>query len=445
MSSTPSHLSSLPENRSETAFEEIKAPLIRHQAETEAHRCLYCSDAPCIQACPTAINIPEFIRKIATGNIRGSARTIFDANILGMSCSRVCPVEVLCAGACVFNEMDTPPIQIGRLQRYSTDMAFTEGWHAFEAGPPTGKSVGLVGGGPAALAAAHRLRQLGHSCTIYEKREALGGLNSRGIAPYKMQASRALEEVNWVLQIGGIEVKTGIDVPADVSWDTLEQRHDALFLGFGLGPDRDIAGSRGNLSGIHGAVEYIEQIKHGSVDLTGICTAAVIGGGNTAIDSARQLRGLGVPEVTLIYRGNPSQMKGYQHEWSAARTEEVGAAWYRQPTEFVGESGKVCGVKCVWLDEARQPMPGSEHTIPADLVLVAIGQAKLGSLVAGLPGVEIDAGRIVVDETGATGRPGVYSGGDCANGGREVVNAVAEGAAAARTMDAFLMRGGPDA
>ena len=226
-------------DRSETAFTDYKLPLARDQAVVEANRCLFCADAPCIQACPTAIDIPQFIRKISTGNDKGSARTIFEANILGMSCARVCPVEVLCVGACVYNHLDAPPIQIGKLQRYATDRAFDEGWRFFEAGPDTGKSVGLIGGGPASLAAAHELRRFGHRCTIYEKRDTLGGLNTTGVAPYKMRADRAVQEVEWIMGIGGIDVKTGVAVGegGGVSLDELENRHDAVFVGVGLGAD----------------------------------------------------------------------------------------------------------------------------------------------------------------------------------------------------------------
>nr|HMR10986.1 NAD(P)-binding protein [Polyangiaceae bacterium] len=230
-------LKKVPVARGESVFEDFKGAYTQSQAEVEANRCLYCSDAPCIAKCPTAINIPEFIRKIATGNVKGSARTIFESNILGMSCARVCPVEVLCVGDCVYNAMGVPPIQIGKLQRYATDLAFEQKQRFFEAGKDTGKSVGLVGGGPASLAAAHELRRLGHACTIYEKRSVLGGLNTTGVAPYKMQADRSVEEVEWVLGIGGVEVKTGVELGKDLSVADLEKRHDAIFIGLGLGPD----------------------------------------------------------------------------------------------------------------------------------------------------------------------------------------------------------------
>ena len=434
--STPS----LPHNRSEVAFHDLKPPYGQGEAVIEANRCLFCSDAPCITACPTSIDIPQFIRKISTGNVKGAARSILDANILGMSCARVCPVEVLCVGDCVYNHMGVPPIQIGRLQRYATDVALERDWRMFEAGKDTGKSVGLVGGGPASLAAAHALRRLGHACTIYEKRALSGGLNTFGVAPYKMTGDRSLEEVEWLLRIGGITVSHGVAVPDSLSWKDLHERHDALFLGFGLGADRLLSLPGASRPGVMGAVEWIEQMKTGTVDTSSVTSAVVLGGGNTALDAARELRVLGIPSVTMIYRRGENDMSGYAHEWKGARSEGVRALWRRLPVSYEGdgEGGAVTAVTCVDTDDDARPVAGSEHAVPANLVLVALGQKRLPELVAGLDGVAVDGGRIVVDEDGRTGRPGVFSGGDCANGGKEVVDAVAEGKAAARGIDAFL-------
>jgi dihydropyrimidine dehydrogenase (NAD+) subunit PreT len=429
-------MTTLPPDRSEASFGDYKPAYSNAQALAEANRCLYCVDAPCVQHCPTGIDIPEFIRKIGTGNLKGSARTIFAANVFGMSCARVCPVEVLCAGACVYNEMDAPAIEIGKLQRYATDAAYAAGWEFFTAGPDTGKSVGIVGGGPAALAAAHALRVCGHACTIYDAGGALGGLNTTGVAPYKMRADQSLVEVEWVLRIGGIEIQSGVQVGRDATWETLQQRHQALLIAVGLGVDRtlDIPGKQ--LAGIHGAVDFIRAFKLGRVEMTSVRSAAVLGGGNTAVDAVRELRGLGVPEVTMIYRGTEAQMSGYVHEWKAAKIEGVRAAFQAQPTAYVGDD-RVRGVRCVRLGDDRKPT-GEEITVPADVVLLAIGQARLGEFAAALPGVRVEDGRIIVDEEGATGRPGVYAAGDCANGGKEVVNAVAEGKRAALAIDRTL-------
>ena len=417
------HTPPLPEGRSEAGFTDYKPALGPAQALAEANRCLYCVDAPCVQRCPTRIDIPEFIRKISTGNLKGSARTILEANIFGSSCARVCPVEVLCVGACVYNEMDAPPIAIGLLQRHATDLALQEGWRFFEAGPDSGRSVGLIGGGPASLAAAHELRRHGHACTIYDAGRWLGGLNTTGVAPYKLRADDALAEVAYVLGIGGIEVQSGVQVGQGLAWETLLARHDALFVGVGLGADRalDIPGKE--LAGIVGAVAFIERFKLGKVDLSAVRRAVVIGGGNTAVDAVRELIGLGVPEVTMLYRGAQAQMSGYAHEWKAAKIDGARAVFGAKPLAYAGADGKVTGVRC-----AGQ---GGEFEVAADLVLLAIGQARLGELVAGLAGVQLEGGRIVVDADGATGNPRVFAGGDCANGGMEVVNAVAEGKRAA--------------
>lgn len=391
-----------------------------------------------MQACPTHINIPEFIRKIATENVKGSARTIFEANVFGMSCSRVCPVEVLCVGDCVYNAMNVPPIQIGKLQRYATDRAYAKGWEYFEAGADTGKSVGLVGGGPASLAAAHELRREGHAVTIYEKRDVLGGLNTFGVAPYKLRADTALEEVEWVLQIGGITVETGVEIGKDITWDALESRHDALLCGFGLGPDKWLEVPGEQLGGIYGAVEFIEKMKLGTVSVADVKHAVVLGGGNTAVDAVRELLGLGCELVTMVYRGVEGKMSGYAHEWEFARIDAARGVWKTQPTGFTGE-GDVTGVTCVSLDDSKNPIAGSDFVVAADLVLLAIGQSKLGETVAELTGVTIDWGKIKVDDDGFTGRPGLYAAGDCANGGKEVVNAVAEGKRAAQAMHRAMM------
>ena len=437
----------IPAARSEAVFEDYKGPYSEAQAVGEANRCLYCYDAPCTQVCPTHIDIPAFIRKIATGNVWGSARTIFESNILGMSCARVCPVEVLCVGDCVYNKQGVPPIQIGKLQRYATDIAYERGWRYFEAGAASGKSVGLIGAGPASLAAAHELRRRGHATTIYEKRDVVGGLNTTGVAPHKLRADRSVDEVDWVLGIGGIEIQTGVTLGEDLAFADLEARHDAVFIGVGLGPDTALAVPGADLAGVQGAVEWIEEMKLGEVDLDGVGQAVVVGGGNTALDCVRELLTLGVPEVTMVYRGHEAGMSGYQHEWSPAKDGGATARWRTVPIAYEGEGGRVTGLRCLRLDKRKQPIAGTEHHVPADLVLVAIGQSKLGAMFADLDGVTVEWGRVVIDDDGFTGRPGVYAGGDCANGGKEVVNAAAEGKAAAVAIDRYLAagEGGDDA
>lgn len=445
MSELPDKLpEALPPDRGEAAFEDYKPPWTEAQALAEANRCLYCIDAPCVSACPTAINIPEFIRKIATGNVRGSARTIFDSNILGMSCARVCPVEVLCVGDCVYNRLKQPPIQIGKLQRYATDMAFDKGWRYYEAGPDTGKHVALIGAGPASLSCAHMLRRFGHRVTIYERKQGIrgvGGLNTNGVAPYKMKADRSLAEVEWVLGIGGIDIRTGVEIGKDLSLSDLERDHDAVFVGIGLGPDNHLGIPGEDLDGVTGAVAFIERMKLDPIDL-GHKRVVVVGGGNTAMDCVREAATLGMREVTLVYRGTEAAMSGYSHEWDAAKILGVRASWRSLPVAYEGEGGKVTGVRVVALDDKKQPIAGTERVIPADLVLVAIGQAKLLSELAALGGIQMDRSRVLVDKDGFTGRPKWFAGGDLANGGKEVVNAVAEGRDAARGIHAFLSAAG---
>ncbi len=437
MISTP-----LDPDRAESVFADFKGEYTREQATLEASRCLYCSDAPCVKACPTHIDIPQFIRKIATGNLKGSARTIFDANILGMSCARVCPVETLCVGDCVYNLMHVPPIQIGKLQRFATDHAYAEQWRFFEAGADTGKTVALLGAGPASLACAHELRRRGHGCTVYEKRGVVGGLNSTGVAPYKMKADRAADEVEWVLGIGGIDVVTGVTVGEQVSFQELEARHDAVFLGMGLGSDTNLRVPGEDLPGVRGAVDFIEEMKGSRLSLAGVRRAVIVGGGNTALDAVREVKGLGVTDVVMLYRGDEAAMSGYQHEWAAAKVEGVRAEWRGVAVGFeAGADGRVARVLCQRLDERRQPIAGETFTLAAELVLVAIGQSKLGALVGSLSGIEVSSGRVVTDEHGATGRRGYFAGGDCRNGGKEVVNAAAEGKAAAQAIHAYLTGG----
>lgn len=433
-------MSKLPEDRTETAFGDYKEAYTPNQAVVEANRCLYCADAPCIKSCPTSIDIPEFIRKIATGNVKGSAKTIFESNILGMSCARVCPVEVLCVGDCVYNEMGVPPIEIGRLQRYSTDAAFEAGWEYFEAGEATGKSVALVGGGPASLAAAHELRRHGHACTIFEKNEVLGGLNTTGVAPYKMKADRSVQEVEWILDIGGIDVKTGVAVGDDIGWDELEEEFDAVFVGVGLGPDKYLNSPGEELGGVHGAVDWIDDMKLGKVDLDGVKSAVVVGGGNTAMDCLRELCGLGVPRVTMVYRGDEERMSGYDHEWESAKKLGAMAEWHAVPISYEGQD-RLESVRCQRLDASRKPIDGETFGIPADLVLLAVGQSKLGDELGHLDGIETEWGRLVVDASQALGRPGWYAGGDASNGAKEVVNAAAEGKLAATSIHRYLNGG----
>ena len=436
----PEHL---PDGRLETRMQELKPPLDAAGALLEANRCLYCHDAPCIEACPTGINIPEFIRKIATGNLRGAARTIFEENILGHSCARVCPVEVLCQGACVYNNEGHPPIQIGRLQRYATDHVISRGIQLFRRGSPSGWKVGIIGAGPAGLACAHRLTRLGHQVTLFEARRVPGGLNTTGVAPYKMHAETSLEEYRYIAEIG-FEIRCGLRVGEHVTREDLEREFAALFIGVGLGPDGFLSIPGDRLEGVVGAVALIERIKlDPTLDLSDVRRALVIGGGNTAIDVARQLAKLEVPEVTLLYRRDDKTMSAYPHEWAQAKAEGVRAIWHALPEQILGTEGHVDRVRCVRValsDDGRrfEPVMDSQFYVPADLVVMAIGQERISSLFHDL-GIAFEKGKVKVDPvTHQTSNPRYFAGGDCVNGGKEVVNAAEEGKKAALGIDAFL-------
>ncbi len=432
----------LPADRLESRIPELKPPLTEAQAKAEANRCLYCHDAPCIQACPTAINVPEFIKRIASGNVEGAAETILSANILGHSCATVCPVEVLCAGSCVYNQLGEPPIMIGRLQRHATEVAYDRGLRFFQKGRPTGLRVALVGAGPASLACAHELTRLGHEAVIFEGRAIPGGLNATGVAPYKLRAEEALREVAYVQAIG-FEIRTGVMVGRDYPFEMLAGDFDAVFLGVGLGPDSRLGLPGEDLPGCMGAVELIERIKNeAGFRLSDVRHAVVLGGGNTAIDAVRELSHLGIPRVTMVYRRGEAEMSGYAHELLAARSEGVEFVFWAAPLAVEGH-GKVSALHCerTRLDAAGklQRVPDSAFKLDADLVVKATGQEKLAALLSAIPGITLDKGRVVVDPlTGQAGASKIFAGGDCANGGKEVVNAVAEGKRAARGIDAYL-------
>lgn len=437
----------LASDRLEREIPDLKPALTRDQAVAEANRCLYCYDAPCVAACPTDINIPEFIKRIATDNVKGAAKTILEANILGHSCARVCPVEVLCAGNCVYAEKGEPPIMIGKLQRYATEYAYDHNIQFFQAGPRSGKRVALVGGGPASLAAAHELVKAGHEAVVFEGRSMPGGLNTTGVAPYKYQAEDALAEVAYIQQIG-VEIRTNTLIGRDVAFEAIERDFDAVFLGVGLGPDSRLGIPGEDLPGCTGAVAWIERMKtEPGFKLEGVKRALVIGGGNTAIDAVRELKHLGVEHVTMVYRRGEAEMSGYAHELAWARQEGVQIEYWAAPVALEGVS-RVTALRCArtrLAADGKLETTSEQFVLEAELVLRATGQEKLTAMLGEIGGLVIEKGRVVVDPTtGQTGNPKYFAGGDCANGGKEVVNAAAEGKRAAKGIDAFLrLSGGP--
>lgn len=418
--------------RLESRLPDHKPTYTPGQAIAEANRCLYCHDAPCVAACPTGIDIPGFIQKIATGNLRGSARTILAANILGYSCARVCPVEVLCAGSCVHQHQGQKTIAIGRLQRYAVEEAFERGDAAslLRKRPANGRKVACVGAGPASLACAGYLALEGFAVDVYEQRPLAGGLNTTGVAPYKMHVEGALREVDLVSELG-VNIRTGVAIGRDVTPQALLDGYDAVFLGVGLGADTRLGLPGEDGPGVDGATAWIERLKtEPGFSLDGVRRAVVIGGGNTAIDAARELAHLELDDVVLAYRRTEDVMTGYAHEMIQAREEGVRLVERAVPRAFErGPDGALTGIA---LEDGR--------LLPADLALIAIGQAKAPDSVPAFPGVERDArGGIVADPlTGATGNPKVWAGGDAVGGGELVVTAVQDGKRAARAIAAAL-------
>jgi glutamate synthase (NADPH/NADH) small chain len=428
-------------------FAELKKPLVREEARVEASRCLYCYDAPCVKACPTHIDIPRFIRQIAAADPLGSGETILEANALGHSCARVCPVEVLCEGDCVYHDWHEKPIQIARLQRFATDAVHASGELPFEAGEDTGKRVAVVGAGPAGVACAVYLRRLGHAVTIFEKRELPGGLNTFGVAEYKMDGKTSLEELRLLFRLG-CSVKTGTAVDASRAAAILE-KFDAVFLGVGLARARSLGIPGEELKGVVDALQFIERVKaHEGAVLGSSATTVVIGGGNTAIDAATQSRRTGTDKVVLAYRRGTEDMSAYDFETALARADGAQLLLNAAPKRILGKK-KVEGVEFARTKTVRGRLVEEKNTftVACDRVIKAIGQRKDAS-VADLFRVSLNADdTIKVDAKSLRAtNPKVFAGGDMVNGGKEVVNAAADGKRAAWGIHQALIPGAkPDA
>jgi len=426
---------------------EIHPALSPQEAVIEANRCLFCFDAPCIKACPTGIDIPSFIKKISTGNLTGSARTILSANILGASCARVCPTSVLCEGACVVLDLGGDPVKIGQLQRHATDHVFHNHISVVRTGGgKSGFRVAVIGGGPAGLGCAAELAQLGHAAVVFEKKPQAGGLNTYGIAYYKMKPEVSLAEVELVKSLG-VEFRYGHEVGRDVSQVELEREFDAIFLGVGLGAGARLGIPGEDLPGVVDAIDFIERIHTQPLHEVPVGElVAVIGCGNTAIDVVTQARRLGAHSVITIYRRSEGDMSAYDFEYELAKADGAQFLFKTVPLEILaGPDGKVAELRLasttMGADGQAEVIAGSEFTQPIDMVIRAVGQEKQGrALRRVLPELDLDErGRVKYDfATGGTNLPHIFVGGDCANGGREVVNAVAEGKRAARGIHAFL-------
>ena len=430
-------------------FADHVPPLTEAQALLEANRCLYCYDAPCMQACPTRIDVPSFIRRIAEGNVRGAAESILVSNPLGGICARDCPTEVLCEQVCVRNTQQGQPVAIGRLQRYAVD-GLMAGVHKplFMRAQSTGRRVAVVGAGPAGLACAHWLARAGHAVVLLDAQPKPGGLNEYGVAAYKVAGGYAQREVQWLLEIGGIELRCGWRLSRAEQFEALRREYDAVFLGFGLTDTYRLGIHGEELEGVVEAVEFISQLRRAR-DLATLPVGrrvVVIGGGMTAIDAGVQSKLLGAESVTIAYRRGAQQMPASRKERDLARIEGVVILHWLAPVEVLGEGGSVRGVRFARqrLEGARLVPDGEELVLEADMVLKAIGQ-RLDERVVRECDLSLRDGRIVVDGAGRTGVPNVWAGGDCIGAGRELtVEAVAHGLRAARDIDRQL-RGGRDA
>lgn len=424
-------------------FSDLHQPLSRPEALIEADRCYFCYDAPCTTACPTDIDIPGFIQKIRSDNIKGSAHTILRENIMGGMCARVCPTEVLCEEACVRNTHEEKPVNIGLLQRYATDPIFEENIGLFERAASSGKKVAVVGGGPAGLSCAHRLSMLGHDVVVYNRDDKLGGLNEYGIAAYKAVENFAQREVDYILSIGGIEVKHSTALGDDFTLAELRDEYDAVFIGLGLAAVNELGLENEDLPGVESAIDYIAALRQ-SDDLSSLpvgSSVLVIGGGMTAIDIAVQSKRLGAEQVTIAYRRGAEQMGASEFEQNLAQTDGVTIRHWVVPKSINNSDGSLTvELDRTALDESgRLQSTGDTVTIEADVVFKAIGQKMAEHE---LDGMQMEHGRIVVDADQATSLDDVWAGGDCVVGGEDLtVSAVQHGKIAAIAIDRSLRNG----
>lgn len=435
----------LEDGQYEDNFSDLHPPLDEHEALVAADRCYFCHDAPCMTACPTDIDIPMFIRQIQTGNALGSAKTIFDQNILGGMCARVCPTETLCEQACVRETAEGKPVKIGQLQRYATDTAMHDDVQFYERDKSSGKKVAVVGAGPAGLACAHRLAMHGHEVTVYDAREKSGGLNEYGIASYKTVDDFAQAEVDYVTAIGGIDIQHSKKLGEDISISELSSSHDAVFLSIGLAGVNALGLKEEAVEGVEDAVDFIAKLRQSDQvsDVSIGRRIVVIGGGMTAIDAAVQAKLLGAEEVTICYRRGQENMNASEFEQELATSKGVVIRHWLQPSALQSEGGKVTGIELEYTESQDGKLKGSGQTtvLAADQVFAAIGQKlDAAALNGSCENIEIESGRIKVDEEFRTTLSGVWAGGDCIAGGEDLtVSAVAHGRDAAESINRSLM------
>ncbi|SDE47452.1 NAD(P)-dependent oxidoreductase [Kordiimonas lacus] len=423
-------------------FGDLHKPLSQLQAMQAADHCIYCYDAPCITACPTSIDIPTFIHQIRTRNTEGAAKTILSQNIMGGTCARACPTEVLCEQACVRNHGDEEPVEIGLLQRFAVDHLMAKGGeHPFKRAPESGKRIAVVGAGPAGLSCAHRAAMLGHNVTVFEAKPKSGGLNEYGLAAYKMVDDFAQREVDFLMGVGGIEIKHGQALGKDISLRELRDTYGAVFLGVGLGDTNKLGLDGEDKGGVLDAIQFIEDLRQESnkAHMKVGKHVVVIGGGNTAIDAAVQSRALGAEKVTLVYRRGEEAMSATGFEIELARTNGVTVELWAQPVAIHG-NGHVASMvfERTAMDEKNGTLVGTGETfeVRTDMVLKAIGQKLDGSA---LDGLDLAAGKVSVLDGYATSLTGVFAGGDCVKSGEDLtVQAVEDGKQAAHAIDEFL-------